>query len=778
MAENISVTLTLDDSVYTAKLEKAGKSAEDFGKKVQKAGNDGGDGFSKLGNHADTLRSKFEALGTVLLGVGFVAMTQKALEFSDSISDLSDGTGIAIDRILQLREAFAANGGSAEGLGKIISKLTIYLYDAQDGAAGAQESLLKLGLSFSDMANMNTDQAMQAIIDKLAGMTDHTEQQALAFKVFGKEARNINWEGIRDGTASSSEEFRKYAESIKKAGEVHDKLAQAQERMIIVFTNMLSKLGVLDALDGMNTSFEKTEQVVLAATTAFGVMLGLGIFKWIVELRVAMLAYAAATTATTVATEGLTAANVALAATPMGRIAAIVAALAGLAAAYFGVTGAIEAMDAAKAKDEAAKKPFSPSLAGVTGGEWGGDKKPDVNPAWQKEITALDQISEAYKRTNNEMIKKIQLENEQVGASQESIKLSNALAEADRTYAKQIADLNDKIAQESVSTGGDAARAAKLGQLEKEKIQITELYNEYKRKAEVEIKGLNDSLTLLRQKSDEYDQQVAFEKRLQKATDDVNKLGLGERERKLYDISSAARDAADAQINKEEKLLGYQRNNITGELVKIKLSEDRKNAIIKSYNEQAVKEQENASSNEEYARRFETGWANAYAAYADSATNAAKAAENIFNKTMSGMEDLIVGFAKTGKLEWKNFVASMAEELLRSNIKQLLASTFAGASSGGSSFLGSVGSLLGFADGGTVPTNGPVLVGERGPELLSGIAGRTVIPNNQINNMGGTQVTYNINAVDTNSFKSLLASDPSFLYALTMQGAKGVPARR
>ena len=71
-----------------------------------------------------------------------------------------------------------------------------------------------------------------------------------------------------------------------------------------------------------------------------------------------------------------------------------------------------------------------------------------------------------------------------------------------------------------------------------------------------------------------------------------------------------------------------------------------------------------------------------------------------------------------------------------------------------------------------IPTNSPVIVGERGPEILMGAAGRTVIPNSGI---GGSNVTYNINAVDAMSFKAMVASDPTFLYAVTEQGRRRLP---
>jgi hypothetical protein len=105
---------------------------------------------------------------------------------------------------------------------------------------------------------------------------------------------------------------------------------------------------------------------------------------------------------------------------------------------------------------------------------------------------------------------------------------------------------------------------------------------------------------------------------------------------------------------------------------------------------------------------------------------------------------------------------------------------FGGGGGGGDSgggFFDSIASGIGglfdgwFANGGQIGAGKFGVVGEAGPELVSGPA--TVTPMG-----GGTNVTYNINAVDAMSFKQMLAQDPSFIYALSMQGGGGVPSRR
>jgi len=178
----------------------------------------------------------------------------------------------------------------------------------------------------------------------------------------------------------------------------------------------------------------------------------------------------------------------------------------------------------------------------------------------------------------------------------------------------------------------------------------------------------------------------------------------------------------------------------------------------------------------EQSREFGYGWEQAFKTYSREAGNAASQAQLLFGNLTKGIEDAFVNFAKTGKLSFKSLLSDIAEQILRSNIKQLLSNLFTPQGSSSSTLdtiIGGARNLLGFASGGMIPTNGPVIVGERGPELISGAAGRTVTPNSAL----GGSVVYNINAVDAQSFKQMIARDPAFIHAVASQGAKGIPGR-
>ncbi len=88
--------------------------------------------------------------------------------------------------------------------------------------------------------------------------------------------------------------------------------------------------------------------------------------------------------------------------------------------------------------------------------------------------------------------------------------------------------------------------------------------------------------------------------------------------------------------------------------------------------------------------------------------------------------------------------------------------------------------LLGFlkpkatgAGGGQLMATRPTLVGEQGPELFIPSTSGSLLPNGGM----GSQVTYNINAVDARSFQQLVASDPEFIFSVTEVGRRRIPGR-
>lgn len=86
--------------------------------------------------------------------------------------------------------------------------------------------------------------------------------------------------------------------------------------------------------------------------------------------------------------------------------------------------------------------------------------------------------------------------------------------------------------------------------------------------------------------------------------------------------------------------------------------------------------------------RWELGASFAMQNYADQAGNVAQQTADAFTNAFKGMEDALVSFAMTGKLDFKNLANSIIADLLRIQIRAQMSGLFG-------NLLGSVGGLLG-----------------------------------------------------------------------------------
>jgi hypothetical protein len=102
-----------------------------------------------------------------------------------------------------------------------------------------------------------------------------------------------------------------------------------------------------------------------------------------------------------------------------------------------------------------------------------------------------------------------------------------------------------------------------------------------------------------------------------------------------------------------------------------------------------------------------------------------------------------------------------------------------GGMGGGGGIMGGIGKVFAglFDNGGFIGSGKVGLVGERGPELVTGpanVIGRADTAQ-LLSGGGSTTVNYNISAVDALSFKQMVAQDPEFIYSITQRGARGIP---
>ena len=196
-------------------------------------------------------------------------------------------------------------------------------------------------------------------------------------------------------------------------------------------------------------------------------------------------------------------------------------------------------------------------------------------------------------------------------------------------------------------------------------------------------------------------------------------------------------------------------------------------------------------------RSWETGVNKALNNYIDTVTNAAAQSERLFTNAFKGMEDALVSFVQTGKLDFKSLANSIIADLIRIQIQNSIMKPLAQATSGLSlsGMFSSAGNFLSGlfkADGGPVAGGQPYIVGEQGPEWFVPNGAGTIVPNGKSpvttaspdgGDSSSAQAPININfsvrAMDARSFQSAMVQNKAVVVgivnqALNMRGRYGI----
>jgi lambda family phage tail tape measure protein len=716
------------------------------------------------------LSTAFSGLKTAIAGIAFGQIITNAIKFADSIQDISDSTGIAIANIVGFGKALQNFGGGSEVAEKGILRLVTNIGAAAEGSADLQSAFGRVGVSLEDLATLSEQDILGKVILGLGGVTNKSEQAYLKSQLLGKEFRNVAVEGnaLADAYATATEKAQAQAAAITAASDAVDRF----EKVLGSFrTGLLSAIQpVTDLLASLNP--QKVEDLAEAFGRIAIVLAGAFVYIKALGGATALIAGLG------LAAGGATAAFVTFAGALGLFFAKIIIVLGALAAVNslikfaFGVDPIKELIDWVSkafksvkeflgfkgddASNKALDKNSQAAKDNADATTAAGNAARKVTDPFKTLREQIGGVADEYARLNALNIATINQQTSLIGGSREESELIKARTELMNKEADEIRKLSDqrgKLTKEQQQGG--------LGKV------IDEQIAKIKQQTQIDLESTETAIRNSQDRTRAFDLEkfarqsnIDIEKELQRIQDDINKSTLGEMARKQYDILAAARDRATQEIRAEEARRGS-------------LLTDKEKLV---YYEAAKKGTDELIAAErvafEQSRQFNTGWKQAFNEYVDNATNAAQQARDIFKKATQGMEDLIVNFAKTGRFQFKEFINGILEDLLRSQIRQAMAQIFqigGGAQGGAGGFMGSLFAGF-FANGGIIPSGKFGVVGERGPEFVSGPA--TVTP------MSASQVVYNINAVDAPSFKAMIAADPGFIHAVATVGGRGTPTRR
>lgn len=705
-------------------------------------------GFAQQGGPlGNTLNGIVTKLGPVGLAAGvaataFATLGGSALRLAGDLEDIAGATGIATGNVNSFAGSLIAAGGKMEDAGQILGKLNQSINEAAGGNENLQKAFQNLGVFVTDAAGKvrPTTDILKDITDKFQSGELSAAQFNAAIDIMGKGVNRLELSKL---SAADNPAITEATKNLDKFNDEIDKVYKSIKDNLILSFGALAK-----------------------AVNEGGIGAGLAVIT-------EELGYLAA--------EILNLPTDAIAGF-LNFFGADIKDASGLGTPIKALTDKAKAdrlkfqaeqEQLKKAKAEADKilnkGPANQGTSGPAGGGFGA-----TNEATLK---AVAEFEKRLATTRSDIQKQEQLKSN-------SERLSILLQFADKESAIQVKADAD-IAAININTAAEVAKAReqifsqeRLSNAQKEQ-EYTLKSTELKLKAEADIAKVKQTTTdaLMRERERVEDIIRTSKARVQEE-EAVNEV-LNRRNQ----FTNENLTATDKEQERAQKLFDIEeeRLKVLRQIRQVKelpeadrlQREQEVNAIYDERLQQTRTQNEQDAKN---SRDFAAGFKKAYNQYAESARENFETAGRVFQKITSGMEDAVVEFSRTGKFEFKDFLNTILEELLRSQVRQLIAQVLGGGGGGSGGGFKSLTNLLGFANGGIVPTNGPVIVGERGPELLVGASGNRVIPNNALS--GGGSVTYNISAVDARSFKELVASDPSFIYAVTEQGRKTVPFSR
>ena len=684
------------------------------------------------------------AVGAV--GLAFAAMGLKAIKLADELSDISDATGISAGSLNNFKNSLVDAGGKADDFSNLAAKLNQNVGEAAVGGEKAQKAFQQLGVYVTDAGGKvrNTGDILRDAIARLAAIEDPATRASMAVDLFGKSANKLDFTKLNAGNDFAKDEqiaqLAKYQTAIDNiAKSVNDSLITAFGKLSIAISKAVSEA-------------EQAEKDANARGRTLG-------------------------------------------GTP--------------AAAYLGIKPLINLNEREMTANEKAEKTARDHLANMREIEaeneakrkqiaGSGASKPTGGFGATPEAT-LKAIADSEKRVAQSRIEN----NKFASLKVEEIKLAAALQGAN---ARMAIDINaaSSIKNIQIQTQADISKATadiqnqdKLSQEQKNK-EIASKSAEIQGKAALDIQKIKDKAA-----ADATSFQLAQNAKIFASTEDerqATRAAIIAQQDQFNAAAKTAQERSDAyqratmeledQIMLENDLKGLNelqagmyrqiadeiknRTNALRELANIEnLSyEDRlkQEAKIKEASMAAIELIKQRAEAEQYGQsQFSTGWEESWQKYKETVANNSNLAKGTFDTFTNGMEDALFKFVQTGKLSFADLANSIIADLARIAVKKAIIG---------------LASMFGFAAGGPVMAGTPIIVGERGPEMFVPQSAGKIVPNNQLGGSGGgssgamqTTVNYNIQAVDAASFRSLVARDPSFIYAVTERGRRSQPTR-
>ena len=203
-----------------------------------------------------------KAFGTVFAGVSagaFAAWIKSAVDFADSLNDVADASGAAVEKISALQDVAKRNGSGFDTVTQALLKFNQSLQQTAKPGSDAEKMLKAIGLSAKELRDMDPADALHRTAQALAAYADDGMKARSVQELFGKSLREVapflkdlaeRGELNAKITKQQAEEAEKFNKELFKLRAAADEAGQAIASPLVSWMNELIERFRLGAKEG------------------------------------------------------------------------------------------------------------------------------------------------------------------------------------------------------------------------------------------------------------------------------------------------------------------------------------------------------------------------------------------------------------------------------------------------------------------------------------------------------------------------------------------------
>ena len=210
--QQLKILLAVRDREFAKAMDRNTKRIANFSRTSQK-------GLSKTTKSFNALSKSARALAPALGAAVLIAGTKRIISNLDNIGKTADKLGLTTDALQELRAAAEAAGVSTTTLDMAMQRFGRRVAEARQGTGEAEAALEEMGIELFDAAGnaRDIDDVLGSVADSMSTMSDQTDMNRLAMKLFDSEGvAMVNM--LRDGKDALNET----REEMRKMGVVID----------------------------------------------------------------------------------------------------------------------------------------------------------------------------------------------------------------------------------------------------------------------------------------------------------------------------------------------------------------------------------------------------------------------------------------------------------------------------------------------------------------------------------------------------------------------------